>query len=56
MNFYCFLKFISFILCCSGVLTTLQYCLDIIVQKDESLKKKLDKEIEKRKKLEEQVR
>ncbi|XP_063698309.1 ceramide transfer protein [Culicoides brevitarsis] len=39
----------------AGVLTTLQHCVDIIVQKDENLKKKLDKEIERRKKAEEQV-
>lgn len=40
----------------AGVLTTLNHCLDIIVQKDECLKKKLDKEVEKRKKLEEDLR
>lgn len=40
----------------AGVLTTLQHCVDIIVQKDESLKRKLDKEIDRRKKAEEQVK
>lgn len=37
----------------TGVLTTLQHCLDIIIQRDESWKKKLNKEIERRHKLEE---
>lgn len=40
----------------AGVLTTLQHCVDIIVQKDESLKRKLEKEIERRKKAEEQLK
>lgn len=40
----------------AGVLTTLNHCLDIITQKDDVLKKKLDKEIEKRKKLEEELK
>ncbi|XP_023301176.2 ceramide transfer protein isoform X1 [Lucilia cuprina] len=40
----------------SGVLSTLQHCLEIIAENDEIWKKKLDKEIEKRKKLEEQSR
>ena len=37
----------------SAVLTTLQHCLDLFTQKEELWKKKLDKEIEKRKRLEE---
>lgn len=40
----------------SGVLITLQHCLEIIAENDEIWKKKLEKEIEKRKKLEEQSR
>lgn len=40
----------------SGVLSTLQHCLEIIAENDEIWKKKLDREIEKRKKLEEQQR
>ncbi|XP_073840208.1 ceramide transfer protein isoform X1 [Musca autumnalis] len=40
----------------AGVLTTLQHCLEIIVENDETWKKKLDREIEKRKKVEEQNR
>uniref|UniRef100_A0A336MKJ2 Ceramide transfer protein n=2 Tax=Culicoides sonorensis TaxID=179676 RepID=A0A336MKJ2_CULSO len=40
----------------AGVLTTLQHCVDIIVQKDDALKWKLDKEIERRKKVEEELR
>lgn len=40
----------------AGVLTTLQHCVDIIVQKDENLKRKLDKEIERRRRAEEQVK
>lgn len=37
----------------AGVLTTLQHCLDIITQRDDCWRKKLDKEIEKRKKADE---
>ncbi|XP_055389872.1 ceramide transfer protein [Condylostylus longicornis] len=37
----------------SGVMITLQHCLDIITQKEELWKQKLDKEIEKRKRVEE---
>lgn len=40
----------------AGVLTTLQHCVDIILQKDENLKRKLDKEIERRKRAEDQVK
>ncbi|XP_013110962.2 ceramide transfer protein isoform X1 [Stomoxys calcitrans] len=40
----------------SGVLTTLQHCLDIIAENDETWKHKLEREIEKRKKFEEQNR
>ncbi|KAG4078758.1 hypothetical protein HA402_015348 [Bradysia odoriphaga] len=36
----------------AGVLTTLQHCLDIIHQRDESWKKKFDREIERRRKTE----
>jgi len=37
----------------SGVITTLQHCLEIISQRDEIWKRKLNKEIEKRKRVEE---
>lgn len=40
----------------AGVITTLQHCLDIISQKEESFKKKLDREVDRRKKAEEQYR
>lgn len=40
----------------SGVLAALSSCLDIIMQKEDGLKKKLDKETEKRKKLEEELK
>lgn len=40
----------------SGVITTLNHCLDIIMQKESSLIKKLDKETEKRKKSEEELK
>lgn len=40
----------------AGVLTTLQHCVDIIVQKEEYLRKKLDKETERRKKAEEHLK
>lgn len=40
----------------SGVLTTLNHCVDIILQGEDGMKKKLDKETEKRKKLEEELR
>lgn len=40
----------------SGVMSTLQHCLEIIVQKDDNLQRKLDKEIEKRRILEEQLK
>lgn len=40
----------------AGVLTTLTHCVDIIIQKDENLKRKLEAEIERRKKAEEQVK
>lgn len=36
----------------AGVLTTLQHCLDIINERDESWKKRMDKEIERRRKSE----
>lgn len=36
----------------SGVLTTLQHCLDIIKERDESWKKRMDREIERRRKSE----
>lgn len=37
----------------AGVITTLQHCLEIIAERDESWKKKLDKETEKRRKTDE---
>lgn len=37
----------------SAVLTTLQHCLDLFTQREELWKKKIEKEIEKRKKIEE---
>jgi len=40
----------------SGVLITLNHCLEIIVQKDDGLKKRLDREIEKRRKMEEELK
>ena len=40
----------------SAIVDTLQVCLDIISQKDENHKKKLEKEIEKRNKTEEMYR
>lgn len=40
----------------SAVLTTLQHCLDLFIQKEELWKKKMEKEIEKRKKVEELYR
>lgn len=40
----------------AGVLTTLQHCLEIIAENDEIWRKKLDREIEKRKRTEEQTR
>lgn len=40
----------------SAVLTTLNHCLEIIMSKEDGLKKKLDKEAEKRKKLEEELK
>jgi collagen type IV alpha-3-binding protein len=46
------LKAITFRETTSGVLLTLNHCLDILSQKEESFKKKLDKEIEKRQKIE----
>lgn len=40
----------------NGVLTTLNHCLEIIMQKEDGVKKKLDKEIEKRKRLEDELK
>uniref|UniRef100_A0A1A9UCS9 Ceramide transfer protein n=1 Tax=Glossina austeni TaxID=7395 RepID=A0A1A9UCS9_GLOAU len=40
----------------TGVLNTLQHCLEIISERDLTWKRKLEREIEKRKKLEEQIR
>lgn len=40
----------------SGVLTTLNHCLDIIMQQEDGLKKRLDREMEKRKKLEDELK
>lgn len=40
----------------TGVLTTLQHCLDIVNERDESWKKRLDKEIERRRRSEGQSR
>lgn len=40
----------------SGLMVTLNYCLDIVTHKEDQLKKKLDKEFEKRKKLEEELK
>lgn len=39
----------------AGVITTLNHCVDIIMQKEDGLKKKLDKEVERRKKLEDEL-
>lgn len=39
-----------------GVLQTLQHCLDMINQRDESWKRKIDKEIERRRKCEDLYR
>lgn len=36
----------------AGVLTTLQHCLDIINERDESWKKRMDKEVERRRRSE----
>ncbi|XP_017486282.1 PREDICTED: collagen type IV alpha-3-binding protein-like [Rhagoletis zephyria] len=40
----------------SGVLTTLQHCVDIIAESDDLWKKKLEREIDRRKRTEEQNR
>lgn len=40
----------------SGVLAALNNCLEIIAQKEDALKKKMDKEVDKRKKLEEELK
>lgn len=40
----------------SAVLTSLNHCLEIIMSKEDGLKKKLDREVEKRKKVEEELR
>lgn len=40
----------------AGVITTLQHCLDIISQKEESFKKKFDREVDRRKKAEDLYR
>lgn len=40
----------------AGVIITLQHCLDIISQKEESFKRKLDREQERRRKAEELYR
>lgn len=40
----------------AGVLTTLQHCVDVINQRDESWRRKLDRESEKRKKVEDVYR
>lgn len=40
----------------SAVLTSLNHCLEIIVQKEDGLKKKLDRETDKRKKIEEELK
>lgn len=40
----------------SAVLLSLNHCLDIIMQKEDGTKKKLDREIEKRRKLEEELK
>lgn len=39
----------------SAVLTSLNHCLEIIVQKEDGLKKKLDRETDKRKKVEDEL-
>lgn len=58
--FFYFLPFkgesITFRATTAGVLTTLQHCLEIIAENDETWKKKVDREVEKRKKVEEQNR
>lgn len=38
----------------SGVLTTLQHCLEIIAESDDSWKRKLEREIDKRRRSEDQ--
>lgn len=40
----------------SGVVTTLQHCLDIITQRDDCWKKKLDREVDRRRRAEEMYR
>lgn len=40
----------------SAVLQSLNQCLEIVMQKEDVLKKKLDKETEKRRKLEEELK
>jgi collagen type IV alpha-3-binding protein len=40
----------------SAVLVSLNHCLDIVMQKEDGTKRKLDKEIEKRKKLEDELK
>lgn len=39
-----------------GVLTTLNHCLEIIVQKEDGMKRKLEREIEKRRNAEEELK
>lgn len=40
----------------AGVIATLNHCLEIIVQKEDGIKKKFDKEVDKRRKLEEELK
>lgn len=40
----------------SAVLTTLNHCLEIIMNKEDGLKKKLDREMERRKKAEDDLK
>lgn len=40
----------------SGLMVALNHCLDIVTQKEDQLKKRLDKEFEKRKKVEDELK
>lgn len=40
----------------SGLMVALNHCLDIVTQKEDQLKKRLDKEFDKRKKVEDELK
>jgi collagen type IV alpha-3-binding protein len=40
----------------SAVVTTLNHCLEIIMSKEDGMKRKYDREVEKRKKIEEDLK